>query len=215
MSVASGGNVLPTKIELIRVRKSLATARRVYQVLDDKRAVLLKLLEDMIKKAEAAREEIKNPLAESYSALLDAYLKVGPLRLEGTASNTPTIVEVDINLKRIVDVDVPNLTLTEKSTAMTYGFADSSVSMDKASRLMRKALVPIFQAAELDNAIFRLVNQIHATQRLINALQYLVIPRYENSIRIIQATLEEREREDFVRLKHVKHILEVKEAAYE
>lgn len=210
MSVASGGKVLPTKIELIKTRRSLSTARRVYRVLDDKRAVLLKRLDEMIDKAGTAREEIWQPISDAYFALYDAYLKLGPLRLEGTAANTPTIVEVDVSVRKIVDVDVPTLKLTEKNTTITYGFADSSVSVDKASRLMRKALASIFQAAEYENAIFRLASELERTQRLINALEYLIIPRYTRNIRYIQATLEEREREEFVRLKHVKHILEAK-----
>jgi V/A-type H+/Na+-transporting ATPase subunit D len=210
MSVASGGRVLPTKIELIKTRRSLQTARRVYRVLDDKREVLLKRLDEMIQKAGTAREEIWQPISDAYLALYDAYLKLGPLRLEGTAANTPTIVEVDVVVKRIVDVDVPSVQLTEKNVSMTYGFADSSVSVDKASRLTRKTLASIFKAAEFENAIFRLASELEKTQRLINALEYLIIPRYESSIRYIQATLEEREREEFVRLKHVKHIMELK-----
>jgi V/A-type H+-transporting ATPase subunit D len=210
MSVSFGAKVLPTKIELIRTRRSLTTAKRVYRVLNDKREVLLKKLDEMIQKAGSAREEIWQPISDAYFALYDAYLKLGPLRLEGIATNTPTFIDVDISVKRIVDVDVPSLKLTEKSISMTYGFADSSISVDKASRLMRKTLASIFKAAEFENAIFRLASELERTQRLINALEYLIIPRYESSIRYIQATLEEREREEFVRLKHVKHILETK-----
>lgn len=212
MSVAAAGKVLPTKIELIKTRRSLSTARRVYRVLDDKREVLLKKLEEMIQKAGSAREEIWQPISDAYFALYDSYLRLGPLRLEGIAANTPPVVEADVIVKRIVDVDVPALKLTEKNVNMTYGFADSSVSVDKASRLMRKALVSIFKAAEFENAIFRLASELEKTQRLINALEYLIIPRYETSIRYIQATLEEREREEFVRLKHVKRVLEAKVA---
>lgn len=212
MSVAAAGKVLPTKIELIKTRRSLSTARRVYRVLDDKREVLLKKLEEMIQKAGTAREEIWQPISEAYFALYDSYLRLGPLRLEGIAANTPPVVEADVIVKRIVDVDVPALKLTEKNVNMTYGFADSSVSVDKASRLIRKALVSIFKAAEFENAIFRLASELEKTQRLINALEYLIIPRYESSIRYIQATLEEREREEFVRLKHVKRVLEAKVA---
>lgn len=212
MSVAAAGKVLPTKIELIKTRRSLSTARRVYRVLDDKREVLLKKLEEMIQKAGTAREEIWQPISDAYFALYDSYLRLGPLRLEGIAANTPPVVEADVIVKRIVDVDVPALKLTEKNVNMTYGFADSSVSVDKASRLMRKALVSIFKAAEFENAIFRLASELEKTQRLINALEYLIIPRYESSIRYIQATLEEREREEFVRLKHVKRVLEAKVA---
>lgn len=215
MSVAAAGKVLPTKIELIKTRRSLSTARRVYRVLDDKREVLLKKLDEMIQKAGTAREEIWQPISDAYFALYDSYLRLGPLRLEGIAANTPPVVEADVIVKRIVDVDVPALKLTEKNVNMTYGFADTSVSVDKASRLIRKALVSIFRAAEFENAIFRLASELEKTQRLINALEYLIIPRYESSIRYIQATLEEREREEFVRLKHVKRVLEAKVAESE
>jgi len=213
MSVASGSNVLPTKIELIGTRRRLQTAQRVKKVLDDKRDVLLKRLDEMIQQAGKARDEISGPLSDAYLALYDAYLKLGPLRLEGTAANTPPMVEADVNVRRIVDVDVPSITMSEKEMGMTYGFADTNVAVDRAARQMRKVLPSIFKAAEFENAIFRLAKELEKTQRLLNALEYMIIPRYENSIRYIQATLEEREREEFVRLKHVKKVLERKAAA--
>jgi V/A-type H+/Na+-transporting ATPase subunit D len=215
MSVSFGTKVLPTKIELIRTRRSLNTANRVHKVLDDKREVLLKRLDEMIEQAGGAREEIWQPLSDAYLALYDAYLKLGPLRLEGIASNTPAMVETEITVKKVVDVDVPSLKLTEKDVGMTYGFADSNVAVDRASREMRKVLPSIFKAAEFENAIFRLAKELERTQRLLNALEYMIIPRYQDSIRFIQQTLEEREREEFVRLKHVKKVLEREEAAVE
>ena len=213
MSVASGSNVLPTKIELIGTRRRLQTAQRVKKVLDDKRDVLLKRLDEMIQEAGKARDEISEPLSDAYLALYDAYLKLGPLRLEGTAANTPPMVEADVNVRRIVDVDVPSITMSEKEMGMTYGFADTNVAVDRAARQMRKVLPSIFRAAEFENAIFRLAKELERTQRLLNALEYMIIPRYQNSIRYIQATLEEREREEFVRLKHVKKVLERKAGA--
>ena len=213
MSVASGSNVLPTKIELIGTRRRLSTARRVKKVLDDKRDVLLKRLDEMIQQATQARDEISQPLADAYLALYDAYLKLGPLRLEGIAVNTPPMVDADVSVRRIVDVDVPTLKLSEKEVGMTYGFADTNVAVDRASRQMRRVLPSIFRAAEFENAIFRLAKELEKTQRLLNALEYMIIPRYEVSIRFIQQTLEEREREEFTRLKHVKKVLERKAAA--
>jgi V/A-type H+-transporting ATPase subunit D len=213
MSVASGSNVLPTKIELIGTRRRLQTARRVKKVLDDKRDVLLKRLDEMIQEASKARDEISEPLADAYLALYDAYLKLGPLRLEGTAANTPPMIEAEVNVRRIVDVDVPSIKMSEKEMGMTYGFADTNVAVDRAARQMRRVLPAIFKAAEFENAIFRLAKELERTQRLLNALEFMIIPRYEGSIRYIQATLEEREREEFVRLKHVKKILERKAVA--
>lgn len=213
MSVATGSNVLPTKIELIGTRRRLQTAKMVQKVLDDKRDVLLKRLDEKIQEASQARAEISQPLADAYLALYDAYLKLGPLRLEGIAANTPPIIEADVNVMRIVDVDLPSIKLSENETGMTYGFADTNVAIDRATRQMRKVLPSIFRAAEFENAIFRLAKELEKTQRLLNALEYMIIPRYETSIRYIQQTLEEREREDFVRLKHVKKVLEKKAMA--
>jgi V/A-type H+-transporting ATPase subunit D len=212
MSVASGSNVLPTKIELISTRRRLQTAVRVKKVLDDKREVLLKRLDEVIQQATAARDKISQPLSDAYLALYDAYLELGPLRLEGTAANTPPIVEADVAVRGIVGVEVPSVRLSEKEVGMTYGFADTSVAVDSASRQMRKVLPSIFRAAEFENAIFRLAKELEKTQHLLNALEYVIIPRYENSIRYIQQTLEEREREEFTRLKHVKKVLERKAA---
>ena len=156
MSVASGGNVLPTKIELIGTRKRLQTAVRVKKVLDDKRDVLLKRLDEMIERATVARDEISQPLSDAYLSLFDAYLKLGPLRLEGIAANTPPMVEAEVSVRRIVDVDIPSVKLSEKQVGITYGFADTNVAVDRASRQMRRALPSIFRAAEYENAIFRL-----------------------------------------------------------
>jgi V/A-type H+-transporting ATPase subunit D len=213
MSVASGSNVLPTKIELIGTRRRLQTAQRVQKVLDDKRDVLLKRLDEMIQEASNARDEISQPLADAYLGLYDAYLKLGPLRLEGIAANTPPMVDAEVSVRRIVDVDIPSIKLSEREIGMTYGFADTNVAVDRATRQMRKVLPSIFKAAEYENAIFRLAKELEKTQRLLNALEYMIIPRYEASIRYIQQTLEEREREEFVRLKHVKKVLERKVAA--
>jgi V/A-type H+-transporting ATPase subunit D len=212
MSVASGSNVLPTKIELISTRRRLQTAVKVKEVLDDKRDVLLKRLDEMVQQATVARDEISRPLSDAYLALYDAYLKLGPFRLEGIASNSPPMVEAEVTVHRMVGVDVPSIKISEKEVGMTYGFADTNVAVDRASRLMRKVLPSIFRAAEFENAIFRLANELEKTQRLLNALEYMIIPRYEDSIRYIQQTLEERDREEFTRLKHVKKVLERKAA---
>ena len=208
MSVASGSNVLPTKIELIGTRRRLQTATRVKRVLDDKRDVILKRLDEMIRQASQARDEISQPLSNAYLALYDAYLKLGPFRLEGIAASTPPMVGVEVNVRRVVDVDIPFIELSEKEVGMSYGFADTNVAVDRASIQMRRALVSIFRAAEFENAIFRLAKELERTQRLLNALEYMIIPRYESSIHFIQQTLEEREREEFTRLKHVKKVLE-------
>lgn len=211
MSASFGRSALPTKIELIRIKRSLKVAKMVHKILDDKREVLLKRIDEMIEEANKAREDIWAPLETIYSAVFDAYLSLGTGTLESIAMLTPSGMEVDVNIRRIVDVKVPTLQVSTKNLkSLSYGFADTNASVDKAAKLIKNVLPGICKAAEFENAIFSLAKELERTQRLINALEYVIMPQYENSIRFITATLEEREREEFVRLKKVKVVLENK-----
>lgn len=211
MSASFGKGALPTKIELIRIKRSLKVAKMVHKILDDKREVLLKRIDEMIEEANKAREDIWAPLETIYSAVFDAYMSLGTGTLESIAMLTPSGMEVDVNIRRIVDVKVPTLQVSTKNLeSLSYGFADTNASVDKAAKLIKNVLPGICKAAEFENAIFSLAKELERTQRLINALEYVIMPQYENSIRFITATLEEREREEFVRLKKVKIVLENK-----
>ena len=212
MSVSFGRKVLPTKIELIRLRRSLKVSETIHKILEDKRDVLLRRLDEMIDKASKARDETWNPLSDAYLALYNAYLKMGAIGVESTATTTPTSTDVEVNVRRVVDVDIPTLEIKTQDVGLTYGFADTSSALDAATRMMRSALPAITKAAELENAIFRLASELEKTQRLMNALEYIIIPGYVESIRYISSTLEEREREEFVKLKHVKRVLERRQA---
>ncbi|GIU72345.1 MAG: V-type ATP synthase subunit D [Candidatus Nitrosocaldaceae archaeon] len=204
-----GRNIVPTKIELIRLRRSLKVAKMVHKILDDKREVLLKRIDEMIEDANKAREEIWSPLEDVYNAVRDAYMSLGTNTVESIAMLTPPSIEVDVNVRRIVDVKVPTLQVSSKgSDKLSYGFADTNASVDKASKLIKNILPGICKAAEYENAIFSLAKELEKTQRLINALEYVIMPQYEGAIKFITASLEEREREEFVRLKKVKSILE-------
>lgn len=211
MSVSFGSAVLPTKIELIRIKRSLKVAKVVHKILDDKREVLLKRIDEMIEEASKAREDIWTPLETIYAAIFDSYLSVGTGTLESIALLTPSGIEVDVNVKRIVDVKVPTLQVsTQNLESLSYGFADTNVAIDKAAKLIKNVLPGICKAAEFENAIFTLAKELERTQRLINALEYVIMPQYDSAIKFIAATLEEREREEFVRLKKVKIVLENK-----
>jgi V/A-type H+-transporting ATPase subunit D len=206
-----GRGVLPTKIELIRIRRSLKVAKMVHKILDDKREVLLKRIDEMIEEANKAREDIWAPLEQVYASVFDAYLSLGTGTLESIASLTPSAMEVDVNVRRIVDVKVPTLQVSSKNIeSLSYGFADTNAAVDKAAKLIKNLLPGICKAAEFENAIFSLAKELERTQRLINALEYVIMPQYEGAIRFITSTLEEREREEFVRLKKVKVVLERK-----
>jgi V/A-type H+/Na+-transporting ATPase subunit D len=205
-----GTRVSATKIELIKIRRSMQVAKMVHKILDDKREVLLKKIDEMIEEANKARGDIWSPLGEIYTAVYDAYMSLGTATLESVSDSTPSIMEVDVNVRRIVDVKIPTLQVRTKEGGqdLSYGFVETNASVDKAAKLIKNMLPKVCKAAEYENAIFSLAKELERTQKLINALEFVIIPQYEGAVAFIRATLEEREREEFVRLKKVKVVLE-------
>jgi V/A-type H+-transporting ATPase subunit D len=207
-----GKQVIATKIELLKIRRSMQISKMVHKILDDKREVLLKKIDEMIDEANKAREDIWDPLDDIYKAIFQSYLTLGNSVIQSLASSTPPSISVDVHIKRIVDVKIPSLEVStkNKSPNLTYGFSDTNSSLDQATKLIRDILPGICKAAEYENAIFSLAKELEKTQKLINALEYVIIPQYQNALTFIKSTLEEREREEFVRLKKVKAVIERK-----
>ena len=204
-----GQNVSATKIELLKFKRSSQVASMVRKILDDKRKVLLKNIEEMITEATKARGGIWEPLQDVYKSVNEAYLTLGTNTVDSVAQSAPAVMEVEVNIKRVVDVKIPALTVTEKDTkSMPYGFADTNSSIDRASKQIKAMLPKICKAAEYENSIFSLAKALEKTQKLLNALENVIIPQYQSKIKFILSTLEEREREEFARLKKVKAAIE-------
>ena len=204
-----GQNVTATKIELFKYKRSSQVATMVQGILDDKRKVLLKNIEEMIAEAQKTRGGIWEPLQDIYKSVNESYLSLGVATVDSVAQSTPGVMEVDSDVKRVVDVTIPVLTVTEKDTkSIPYGFADTNASIDRGAKLIKDLLPKICKAAEYENSIFSLAKALEKTQKLLNALENVIIPQYKQRVRFILATLEEREREQFSRLKKVKASME-------
>ncbi len=204
-----GQNVSATKIELLKYKKSTQVATMVQKILDDKRKVLLKNIEEMIVEASKARGGIWDPLQDIYKSVNEAYLSLGTGTVDSVAESTPAVMQVDVHVRRVVDVTIPALTITEKDTKlMPYGFADTNSSIDRAAKQIKELLPQICKAAEYENSIFSLAKALEKTQKLLNALENVIIPQYQQNIRFIAQALEEKEREEFAKLKKVKAKME-------
>ena len=204
-----GQNVAATKIELLKYKRSSQVATMVQKILDDKRKVLLKNIEEMIEAASKARGGIWDPLQDIYRSVNEAYLLLGTTTVDSVAQSTPAVMEVDVKVKRVVDVKIPVLNVTERDTkSMPYGLADTNSSIDRAAKQIKVLLPQICKAAEYENSIFSLAKALEKTQKLLNALENVIIPQYQQRIKFILATLEEREREEFAKLKKVKAAME-------
>ena len=204
-----GQNVTATKIELFKYKRSSQVATMVQKILDDKRKVLLKNIEEMIAEAQKTRGGIWEPLQDIYQSVNESYLSLGVGTVDSVAQSPPAVMEVESDVKRVVDVTIPVLSVTEKDTkSIPYGFADTNASIDRGAKLIKDLLPKICKAAEYENSIFSLAKALEKTQKLLNALENVIIPQYKQRVRFILATLEEREREEFARLKKVKASME-------
>ncbi len=204
-----GQNVSATKIELLKFKKSSQVAIMVQKILDDKRKVLLKNIEEMIVEASKARGGIWDPLQDIYKSVNEAYLSLGSDTVDSVSESTPPVMQVDVHVRRVVDVKIPALTVTEKDTkSMPYGFADTNSSIDRAAKQIKELLPKICKAAEYENSIFSLAKALEKTQKLLNALENVIIPQYQHNIRFIAQALEEKEREEFAKLKKAKAKME-------
>ncbi len=206
-----GQNVAATKIELLKFKRSSQVASMVRKILDDKRKVLLKNIEAMIDEASKARGGIWDPLQDIYQAVNEAYLALGTSTVDSVAQSTPAVMELETTIKRVVDVKIPALTVTEKDTkSLPYGFGDTNSSIDRAAKQIKALLPKIAKAAEYENSIFTLAKALEKTQKLLNALENVIIPQYQQKIKFIIASLEEKEREEFAKLKKVKAKIEMR-----
>jgi len=206
-----GQNVTATKIELLKYKRSSQVASMVRKILDDKRKVLLRNIEEMITEATKARGGIWEPLQDVYRSVNVAYLSLGSTTVESVAESVPPVMEVKVDIKRVVDVKTPTLDVTEKETeSLPYGLADTNSSIDRAAKQIKELLPKICKAAEFENSIFSLAKALEKTQKLLNALENVIIPQYQQRIKFILTALEEREREEFAKLKKLKAKMEMR-----
>lgn len=208
MSVSFGGGYLRTKLELIRLKRAVRTAQRVYKILEDKRDVLVRRLNELIDEAQSLREQLQTPVSEMYDSLVDAYLTMGANVVESIAFTIPESVEVNVSSFTMMGISIPTIEVEEKPLKLQYGLADTTVSLDEVSKKVRVVMGLLCRAAATESAVFRIADELKKTQRLLNALEYVVIPRYMEAIKNITMVLDESERDYFVKLKHIKRTLE-------
>ena len=196
--------IAPTRSNLLRMRESLKLAREGYEILDKKREVLTTELMHVAHDATAIQKRVWELLEEAYQALEIARLSMGRERLEWAALSVNETVEVQIKLHSVMGVVIPAVKAHGAPPEMPYGLGDTSVALDEAAACFRNVLAEIPALSETMTTVWRLARELQKTQRRVNALQYIFIPQYEETITFIESALEEREREETFRLKRIK-----------
>lgn len=194
--------VFPTKGNLLNMQKSLALAQLGYELLDKKRNILIRELMQMVDTAKELRESIGLTYIEAYSALQMANITHGVV--ENIAEGMPVENTVSVSYRSVMGCELPKLSVEKKKLSLDYGFMNTDSNVDKAYISFVRVKEMTVTLAEVENSIYRLTNSIRKTQTRANALQNIVIPKYQSTVKYISGSLDEKEREEFSRMKVIK-----------
>ncbi len=209
------GQAPPTRAVLLEARRSLATAREGYDLLDRKRQALINDALETLANSEDASRGLDEQFAAAYAALARARMAAGVEGVEWTALSTARRARVDITERSVMGVAVPTIRPEVPGFGLLYSLGDTTAGVDAAVERFRALFGLVCRAAELETAVWRLAREIRRTQRRVNALKNIIIPRYETIVAEVERVLEEREREDFYRAKAVKRTHEQPASASE
>lgn len=196
------GQVFATKGNLIAAKKSLSLAKMGYDLMDRKRNVLVREMMLLVEKVKTIRNTITDSYNEAYYRLQLANLSTGVI--SGIAEQVPVETGIRMVYRSVMGVEIPTIIYDKKEIDIAYGFDESNSQVDEAYVQFQKVKELTMILAEVDNSVYRLASAIRKTQKRANALKNIVIPDFEYQIKFIAEALEEKEREEFSRLKVIK-----------
>lgn len=196
----------PTKGNLMLAKNSLALAKQGYDLMDKKRNVLLKELMTLIDEAKDIQEKIDSTFTKAYACLQRANIEHGISRVQELAYTVPIEDSIRIQTRSIMGTEIPHVKYDEKQNDLTYAFSTTQESIDMVREAFREVKDLTIKLSEVENSAYRLAANIKKTQKRANALHNITIPMYTNLVKSISDALEEKEREEFTRLKVIKNM---------
>ena len=194
----------PTKGNLIANKNTLQLARMGYDLMDKKRNVLISEIVTIIDRIKAINDEINVTFEEAYRALEIANVQLGVMTVLDMATAVPADDNARIYTRSVMDSEIPEAEYQPPEMKPAYPFYSTNEALDIARIKFSKAKELVVEMAVLENAAFRLSTNINKAQKRANALKNITIPTYEKLVKDISASLEEKEREEFTRLKVIK-----------
>jgi V/A-type H+-transporting ATPase subunit D len=197
-------NTFPTKGNLILAKNSLQLAKQGYELMDKKRNILIRELMDLIDKAKNIQSEIDSTFTAAYLALQKANIEMGIRNVSALSNTVPEEQSIRIKQRSIMGTEIPLVEYDDTPKKPTYAFFETKISLDEATRQFNRVKHLTIQLSMIENSAYRLATSIKKTQKRANALKNITIPYYTNLTTMIQNALEEKEREEFTRLKVIK-----------
>ncbi|AGN24263.1 V-type ATPase subunit D [Erysipelothrix rhusiopathiae SY1027] len=194
--------MLITKGNLLACKESLRLAKLGYELMDRKRIILMQELSKMMDDVKELRDVIDETYDKAYLSLQRANVSLGVI--DRIANLMPVEEDIKIVYRSVMGIEIPKVTIEEKEVKIPYALSVSNSRLDEVFLRMRQVKLYTAKLAELDNGMYRLAKAIEKSRKRANALEQIVIPDLEIKIKTISDALEEKEREEFIRMKLVK-----------
>lgn len=194
--------IFPTKANLMATQKSLSLAKLGYELMDRKRNILVREMMQLVDEAKEVESTINEAYKKAYASLQKANITLG--RCSDYARTVPLDETLKVDYKSVMGVEIPQITLGEQDMKNYYGFDTTNSYLDEAYFSFNEAKKLSVKLVETQTSIYRLADAIKKTQKRANALNNIMIPKFTQTVKFISEALDEKEREDFTRLKVVK-----------
>jgi V/A-type H+-transporting ATPase subunit D len=194
-------------MELIKLKKRLIVAKRGYKLLKDKRDALIQKYIQLVKENKIIREEVEEKLMKGYSIFSNVTSLMSKITLEETLMFPKAKSFIEIDFKNIMSVNVPKYQYICEGNYHTYSLIETTAELDLALRNFYEILPLMLKLAELEKAVSLLADEIEKTRRRVNALEYILIPDLENTIKFINMKLDEMARSTTSAIMRIKEII--------
>lgn len=190
--------VNPTRMELLRLKKRSTVAKRGHKLLKDKRDGLMQEFMKIVREAKSLRDKLDEKLAEAMRHFVLAEGAMLPGAVALVKRLQPYNIDVTVEEKNVMGVRIPNFDVTLTETGNTYSNWETSMELDAAMKLFKDLLPLLLSLASIEKSAELLAQEIEATRRRVNALEYVVIPQMQQTIKYIRMRLDEQERASII-----------------
>lgn len=204
----------PTKIELARLKHRLKLATRIQKIVKDRLSILIMELLQTVRECASVKDRLLTEFSEAYRSLSITAGYHGYVSLKKELLVSEMALKIKAGSRNVAGVRIPFFEI-EKADAMkaeTNNMTDTSSFLDHSTELSKKCMETIIELAELQKSLELLGMEINKVKRINNALEYVVVPGLNITIKYLTMKFEERDREEAARLKHVKSLIEQREA---
>ena len=199
-------NIAPTRSNLMRIKDELAFSRTGYDLLDQKRSILVSELLTLVDQAVDYQNRVD--LSDASAALEDAIMHMGRLKVANLAGSVNITSSISLGSRKVMGVELPKVNTEFAGEGPFFSPEGTSMLADVAVNRYRDALSLMGQMSELKVSIMRLAREVRKTIRKVNSLEKLVIPDREETVRYLTSRIEESERESMIQMKSVKNRME-------